>query len=407
MTKSSVNGAIPNYPQPRERECPFAPSAEIRALSANNPLNRVRMWDASTPWLVTGPDELRMLLTDPRVSADEHLPGLPQWSEAQKVAAKTRPTTFWTTDGPEHARLRRMLARLFSYKHVNTLRPQIQAYTDLMIDEMLAGPKPVDLVPALALPVPTQMICAILGAPYEDRSIFQRNAEIWLDSRSSVEDSYQAFLALDGYMRHLIAAKHCEPDDSVTSEIAKQIAAGSIDLDDGAFMGTVLVGGGFETTTNMIAMGALAFVQNPEQAAIVRNTDDPAVIANAVEEMLRYVSVAHQSKCRVALEDIEIAGETIHAGDGIVQGYPLANWDAGAFPAPERFDVSRDVDNHIAFGFGPHGCLGQNLARIELQVVYPTLLRRIPSLELAVPVHELEFKHEIRSYGVFSLPVTW
>jgi cytochrome P450 len=400
---------IPNYPQPRSQGCPFAPAADIRALAAEQPIRRIRFWDGSTPWLVTGPDELRTLLTDPRVSADDRKPGVPQWSPAEAAESKTRPATYLNTDGPEQTRYRRMVARSLSFKNANALRPVIQQHTDDCIDAMLAGPSPVDVVPALALPVPTLTICALLGVPYEDHAVFQRNAAIGLDRNAPVDDAQRAMAEIFDYVREFVRREMEHPTgaDTICAEIAEQVSAGAITFDTGTFMAASVLGGGFETTANMIALGTLAFLQNPDQAAIVRDTDDPSVIANAVEEMLRYLAVAHASKCRVALEDIDIAGHTIRAGEGIVQGYPYANWDATAFPEPDRFDVGRAERNHLAFGTGPHSCIGQQLARVELQVVYSTLLRRIPTLQLATTMDRLQFKNDTRAYGVYALPITW
>lgn len=400
---------LPSYPQPRTGTCPFAPAAEIRELAKDTPLFKVRWWDGSTPWLITGPDELRTLLSDPRVSTDERLPGLPHWSPGEVIAAKQRPTSFLNTDGPEHAQFRKLLTSPFTYKNVNALRPVIQGHVDDLIDDMLAGPQPADLVQTLALPVPTVTICAMLGIPYEDKDFFQKQAAIGIDNTSSAEDSARSMMAIQQYMRDALTKRiDAEPrNDDICDKIATHVRQGTIDLQTGSFMAASLLTGGFETTANMIALGALAFLQNPDQAEIVRTTNDPKAIANAVEEMLRYASPAQNPKCRVALEDIDIAGQTIHQGEGIVQGYPFANWNGDAFPEPDRFDVTRDADGHLAFGYGPHGCIGQQLARVELQVVYPTLLRRIPTLRLAVPPDQLRFKNNNRAFGVYELPVTW
>lgn len=400
---------IPTYPKPRSHSCPFAPAAEIRKLAEEKPLRRVRMWDDSTPWLVTGPAELRAVLTDPRVSADDRRPGVPQWSATEARESLLRPTTFLNTDGDEQRLYRRMLTRSFSVKNANALRPTIQRHTDDCIDALLAGPQPTDLVPALALPVPTMTICDLLGVPYGDHASFQHNVAVGVDRNVPAEEGQQAQAAIFNYMQDFVSREVAEPTgtDTICAEVAEQVRAGAITLDTATFMAASVLGGGFETTANMIALGTLAFLENPDQAAIVRDSNDPAVVRNAVEEMLRYLAVAHNSKCRVALEDIDVAGETIKAGEGIVQGYPFANWDAVAFPEPGQLDVKRDAGSHFAFGFGPHSCIGQQLARVELQVVYSTLLRRIPTLRLATEVDELEFKNNTRAYGVYTLPVTW
>jgi cytochrome P450 len=157
----------------------------------------------------------------------------------------------------------------------------------------------------------------------------------------------------------------------------------------------------------MIALGTVALLENPEQLAELRDTDDPKLVANAVEELLRYLTIVHNGRRRIALDDIEIGGEVIRAGEGVVIATEVANRDEAAFPDPDRLDIHRTARHHVAFGYGVHQCLGQPLARVELQVVYSTLYRRIPSLALAVPVDELPFKHDMAIYGVHALPVTW
>jgi cytochrome P450 len=172
-------------------------------------------------------------------------------------------------------------------------------------------------------------------------------------------------------------------------------------------MALLLLVAGHETTANMIALGTLALFEHPDQLAAVRDTDDPALIAGAVEELLRYLSIAHSGRRRTALEDIEIDGQIIHAGDGIVLAGEAADRDEARFPDPDGLDVTRNARGHLAFGFGVHACLGQPLARVELQVVYGTLYRRIPGLRLAVALQQIPFKHDSNIYGVYELPVTW
>jgi cytochrome P450 len=172
-------------------------------------------------------------------------------------------------------------------------------------------------------------------------------------------------------------------------------------------MGVLLLIAGHETTANMIALGTLALLEHPEQLALLRDTDDPKLVAAAVEELLRYLTIVHNGRRRAALADIEIGGQVIRAGEGMIMPNDLANRDPAAFADPDRLDLRRDARRHIAFGFGVHQCLGQPLARMELQLVYGTLYRRIPTLRLAAPVESLSFKHDGSVYGVYELPVTW
>jgi cytochrome P450 len=172
-------------------------------------------------------------------------------------------------------------------------------------------------------------------------------------------------------------------------------------------MGVLLLLAGHETTANMIALGTLALLTNPDQLALLRESDDPKLIAGAVEELLRYLNITHNGRRRVALEDIEISGQLIRAGEGLILANDIGNRDPAAFPDPDRLDIQRDARRHVAFGFGVHQCLGQPLARMELQVVYGTLYRRIPTLSFAASLDRIHFKHDGSVYGVYDLPVTW
>ncbi|MDX6658651.1 MAG: hypothetical protein QOH62_3444, partial [Solirubrobacteraceae bacterium] len=213
---------------------------------------------------------------------------------------------------------------------------------------------------------------------------------------------------LTEYLEGVVAEKLAEPADDLLSKLAgEHVATGELSRRDAALMAVLLLIAGHETTANMIALGTLALLEHPEQLVALRDTDDAALIAGAVEELLRYLTIVHSGRRRVALQDIEIDGQTIRAGEGIVLAGEAANRDEGAFSDADRLDVHRDARGHLAFGFGVHACLGQPLARVELQVVYGTLYRRIPSLRLAVPLEQVPFKHDSIVYGVYELPVTF
>jgi cytochrome P450 len=399
---------VPEYPMGRASGCPFAPPPEVMALGAARPLSRVRIWDGSTPWLITGYEEVRTLFSDPRVSVDDRRPGFPHWNEGMLSTVHKRPRSVFTADAEEHTRFRRMLSRPFTFKRVEGLRPVIQQITDEHIDAILAGPQPADIVTALALPVPSLVISQLLGVPYEDAEFFQRHANIGLARYATGEDTAKGAAGLSKYLAQLIEAKIAAPAEDAVSDLAERVKAGEITVREAAQLGTGLLIAGHETTANMIGLGVLALLQYPEQAAVLRDTDDVKVIANAAEELLRYLSIIQNGQRRIAIEDIEIAGEVIRAGDGIIIDLAPANWDAKAFAEPERLYLHRSgAGQHVAFGYGRHQCVGQQLARAELQIVYHTLLRRIPTLQLAVPIEDVPFKHDRLAYGVYELPVTW
>jgi cytochrome P450 len=406
-TRAGAPVDIPDFPMARAAGCPFDPPPELRRLQAQAPITRVRLWDGSTPWLLTGYAEQRALLADPRISADTTLSGYPFVSAGFRERRK-QARTFINMDDPEHARLRRMVTAPFAIKRVEALRPAIQRIVDTLIDEMLTGPKPVDLVQAFALPVPSLVISEMLGVPYTDHDFFQHNTKILINRDESPEATLEAQGKLIDYLDRQVAEKLANPADDLLSKLAvEQVKPGELTPHDVAAMGMLLLIGGHETTANMIALGTLALLEHRDQLAALRDTDNPKLITGAVEELLRYLHITHGGRRRVAVEDIEIGDQVIRAGDGVIFANDVANRDEELFADPDRLDVHRDARRHVAFGFGVHQCLGQPLARVELQVVYGTLYRRIPNLRLAVNLDQVPFKHDALVYGVYELPVTW
>ncbi|MGB6209003.1 cytochrome P450 [Mycobacterium sp.] len=408
LTATEAVSDVPEYPMGRAAGCPFAPPPEVMELGAARPLSKVKIWDGSTPWLITGYDEVRTLFSDSRVSVDDRRPGFPHWNAGMLSTVHKRPRSVFTSDAEEHTRFRRMLSKPFTFKRVEGLRPVIQQITDEHIDAMLAGPRPADIVTALALPVPSLVISQLLGVPYEDAEMFQQHANIGLARYATGEDTVKGAMNLNKYLAQLVQAKMENPAEDAVSDLAERVKAGELSVKEAAQLGTGLLIAGHETTANMIGLGVLALLQYPEQAAVLRDTEDPKVVANAVEELLRYLSIIQNGQRRVAAEDIEIAGEVIRAGEGIIIDLAPANWDAKAFAEPDRLYLHRSgAGQHVAFGYGRHQCVGQQLARAELQIVFHTLLRRIPTLELAAPIEDIPFKHDRLAYGVYELPVTW
>ncbi|GHJ26142.1 cytochrome P450 [Streptomyces hygroscopicus subsp. sporocinereus] len=388
----------------RAAGCPFDPPPALRDRQQEGPLSRVRLWDGSTPWLVTRYADQRALLADPRVSADITRPGYPLQSPLPPGGSGI---SFILKDDPEHARLRRMVTAPFAIKRVEAMRPGVQKIVDDLIDDLLAGPKPVDLVDAFALPVPSLVICQLLGVPYADHDFFQTNSKVIINLDVTPEQRSAAHGNLIGYLNDLMGEKIADPVDDLLSGLATRVTAGELSREEAAQMGVLLLIAGHETTANMIALGTLALFEHPDQLALLRDTDDPALVSSAVEELLRYLHITHNGRRRVATEDIEIAGEVIRAGEGLILANDIANRDPEVFAAPDRLDIRRDARRHVAFGFGVHQCLGQPLARMELQVVYGTLYRRIPTLRPATELERIPFKHDGSVYGVYELPVTW
>ncbi|MFF7594550.1 cytochrome P450 [Streptomyces sp. NPDC007896] len=404
-TSAGENSAeIPAFPMSKNTAaCPFDPAPALYTQRQEGPLTRVRLWNGSTPWLVTGYNDQRSVLADPRVSANLNTPGFP--STSPPVAAAK--TSLFRMDDPEHARLRRMITAPFAIKRVNAMRPAVQKIVDDQIDAMLAGPKPVDLVEAFALPVPSVVISELLGVPYDAHEFFQDNSQIMASRNSTPEQKSGAVRTLIEYLHGLISEKVSNPGDDLLSGLAEPIKTGELTQQEAAGLGILLLAAGHETTANMIALGTLALLQHPDQLALLRESEDPKVVTSAVEELLRYLNIAHDGRLRAATEDFEVAGQIIHAGEGLIMPNEIGNRDPEIFDDPDRLDITRDARRHVAFGFGVHQCLGQSLARVELQIVYSTLYKRIPTLKLATELDQIPFKDDGIIYGVYKLPVTW
>jgi cytochrome P450 len=404
---ASASTAIPGLPTVRAPGCPFNPPPEMQALQAQAPIVRVRLWDGSDAWLVTRHGEQRALLIDARISRDVGHPGFPHVSAGARERGIVS-GSFIGMDEPEHGRLRRMAAARFTVKRIAALRPAVQRLVDDLIDRMLAGPRPVDLVQAFALPLPSLVICDLLGVPYADHDFFQANSATLVNRASSANAMREARDNLLAYLGALVSEKLAHPDDDLLSEVAhRHVLTGELTQAEAAGMGMLLLIAGHETTANMIALGTLTLLEHPDQLAALRDTDDPGVVDRAVEELLRYLTIVQSGLRRVALADIELGDQVIRAGDGVILAIDAGDRDGQAFADPDRLDINRDARRQLAFGFGIHRCLGQPLARLELQAVYGTLYRRIPSLRLAVDLDQVPFKHDGAVYGVYALPVTW
>lgn len=403
----STTQEIPEYPMSRPARCPFDPPDEFAWLRREAPISRVRLWDGKQVWFVTRYEDVRMVLSDPRFSSDMTNPGFPTHS-AGIAATRRKHRTFLNMDDPEHALHRRMLTRDFMIKRVESLRPKIAAHVESLLDEFSARPRPADLVTHFALPVTSSVISELLGVPYSDHEFFQAQSSIVVSGEVGPEQALDAYEQLREYMRGLVELKRREPKPDVITHLVELEGQGAITVDEVLNILRLLIGAGHETTANMIALGTLALLENPGQLAAFKQAESCAQIAGAVEELLRYLTITHFGRRRVATEDVEVAGQLVRAGEGVIAANDSANRDPDAFDGdPDVLDLTRDSRHHLAFGYGVHQCLGQPLARIELQVVYPALFRRLPELRVAVPRDELPFKTHMVFYGLFALPVEW
>ena len=399
----STSEALSWYLPARSDSCPFDPPIELRAQGG---VRRVRIWDGSSPWVITDYHQARDALSNDLLSIDPTYPGFPEKSPSMAVTmGKER--NFRNLDNPAHDIQRRMLAPYFTIKRLEARRPKVQQLVDELIDQMLTREKPVDFVEALALPLPALVICDLLGIPYDDRAYFTEPSARSM-SDDSLEDSAAAWDELFDYLARVVKRKLDQPGDDLISHLLNHHRQGDLTVDQVVDLSRLVLVGGHETTANMIALSTLFLLRHPELLAEFRDCTDPARLANGVEELLRILSIAHAGRRRVALDDIEIGGQTIRAGDGVIIANNVADRDPAVFPDPDSFVFDRkEARSHLAFGYGIHQCLGQNLSRIELQVVFPSLFGRLPTLELAIPFGEVNYKTSGSIYGVVDLPLTW
>ena len=406
MTEDEIPGL------PVIRNCPMGVPALYRRLRATRPVSRARMPYGELVWLVTSYDLSRRILADPRVSADRANPGFPsaqspQARQVERDAIEAGRRSMLTADAPVHGAHRRMLAAEFTPQRVSELRPGIQEIVDQCVDCLLGAAQPADLVEHVSLPVPALVVCQLLGVPSGKRGDFQHWTRKLLAQDTPAAEMSACWAALSEFLDQLVRLK--EDGDPGKDTLGRLISGnrrtGAMTHDEVVANAMLLLVAGHETTAQMISLGVAALLENPGQRE--RLTADPSLLPAAVEELLRYYSVVDGVTWRVAQADIRLGDVTIQAGDGIVVSPMAADWDDTVFGRPELLDFRRQGRGHIAFGYGAHQCLGQHLARVELGIVYATLFRRVPGLNLAVPLAELPYRTRSSVYGIDRMPVTY
>tara|TARA_A100001391_G_scaffold145276_1_gene102910 strand:- start:40547 stop:41791 length:1245 start_codon:yes stop_codon:yes gene_type:complete len=397
---------LPNFPMQR---CPFAPPKQYAEIRQQPGLSKIRMPDGSWAWIVTRHAEVKQVLGDVRFTTVPATPNYPMVAPARaSLLRNEHPATLIRMDPPNHTKHRRMLSKEFMVKVVEGMKPYLEETIDRLLDEMEAQGGSCDFAEVFALALPTTVISHILGVPYEDQEFFHERALQKLDLKADPEVPVRAGREMREYLDELITRKleADEPqNDLITRLLQNHMLTGDITREEALATIELLLMGGHETTANMIALGCLSLLENPDQKDEL--VADPSLVVNAVEEMLRFHTIVHYNGPRVALEDIEVGGTMIRKGDGVMALISAANRDPEAFENPDSFDIHRKAIHHVAFSYGVHQCLGQPLARAELQIVFTKLFQRFPKLKLAVPFEELEFRYDAFVYGVDKLPVTW
>lgn len=396
---------LPQFPA--QRGCPFDPPPLYgEARDAGKPLS-MQLFNGQKIWVFTSFADVRAVLADNRFSTVPTTPGFPMQSEARNAVLQL-PPTFIRMDPPDHGRLRRMFTKEFMVKRIDAMRPRILALIEDLYAQLEAKGPPFEMVEDFALPLTSTVISEFLGVPVSDREFFQEQSRLKVlmdvDPIIPREASQKLIDYFDGLLREKAKNPHAN-DDLLSRLIIEQVEPGNLSHDDAVLHADLLTMAGHETTANQIVLGTLNLLQNPDQKGLLLN--DPALLKGAVDEMLRYNSIVQFNGARIALEDVDVNGQLVRKGEGVFALIAPANRDPKAFECPDRFDITRAPDNHLAFSYGIHQCLGQPLARAELQSVFGTLLQRFPTLALAVPFEELEFKGDHFVYGLEALPLTW
>jgi cytochrome P450 len=387
---------------PTVREHALDPPPEFAELRERSLLARLAFPDGTEGWLVTDYELACEVLVDQRFSARQDLRTPP---EGQAPPPPAAPGFFVRMDAPEHTRYRRHLVGQFTRRRMLRLEPRVAAIAEEHVDRMLAEGAPADLVADYALPLPSLVVCELLGVPYGERVRFQRDTAVAFDVGRSPAQVSAAMTDLNAFLADLVRRKRREPGEDLISGL---LEAPDLTDDEVAAMAFLLLVAGHETTASMLALGAFTLLTRPGR--LWRDTlagADPRLVDPVVDELLRYLTIMQFGAMRVVREDLETRGERLRAGEAVVVSLAAANRDPRAFPEPDELRPDGERPMHLAFGLGAHHCLGHQLARLELRLGYGTLFRRIPDLRLAVPPTSVRMRDTSAVYGVRSLPVAW
>jgi cytochrome P450 len=375
-------------------------------LAASGPVQQIPLFGGEQAWIATGYAEARELLAHPAVvkteSGGPHMDAMPDELNAAMN------THLLGTNPPDHTRLRRLVAAAFTVRRVEALTPRVQEIANDLLDELAAAGvdgAPVDLVAGYGFPLPMTVITELLGIPPGDRSDFRRWSSITVNGTVHPPETYVAAARdMVGYVRELIAAKRAEPrDDLLSALIAVHEDGDRLSQDELTSMVFLLLVAGHETTVNLIVNGTLALLRHPDQVQLLRA--EPDRLPAAVEELLRYDGPVQVTVPSVAAAPVEVGGVRIPAGETVLPALLPANRDAARFSYPDRLDITRVPNPHMAFGHGLHHCLGAPLARLEGRIAIGSLLARFPGLRLADPAAEPSRNPGLLMNGLVELPV--
>ncbi|GAA3671624.1 cytochrome P450 [Lentzea roselyniae] len=389
------------------RSYPFGPvdGLEIDPMYArlrdDEPLARVKLPHGEEGWLLTRYDDVRLALGDPRFSlAQAAVRDTPRMGP-QRIGA-----ILTDLDPPDHTRLRRLLAHAFTVRRVEQLRAGAERIAGELLDEMEKAGPPADLVTAYAVPLPGLMVCDLLGVPYTDRDHFQDLAAAFMSITAMTDEEKLSRLGeLAAYLSGLAdQRREHQEDDLISALVVAQEEGDRLTADELVQLTVLLLGAGYDSTAAHIANSVYTLLQFPGQAELLRS--NPELMPAAVEELLRWIPAQEISDIlpRYALEDVELSGGTVQAGEPVLLAKHAANRDPRQYPDPDRFDVTRNAKGHLTFGHGPHHCIGAQLARMDLQVALTAILERFPALRLA---GDVPWRTGMAMRGPLAMPVAW
>jgi cytochrome P450 len=401
--------SLPQTTPPQAREslptnrCPFDPDCRYEELRADLPVPRVSTPAGFDVWLVTRYEDARAVLADAETFSNVDASSSHLMGDKDNLGAPPPPGVMLRHDGDSHSRLRLRLAREFMVKRVAKLEPFIRRLVSEHIDRLAERKGPVDLYREFGLPVPALVISEILGVPEEDRDEFERATASQVDLSLSLEERQAAAIESAGFFVRLVQSKIENPGDDLISRLILEPAESPLDAAELQGMALLLLAAGHDTTANMITLGTYALLKHPEQAAKLH---DAAFMETGVDELIRYLTIVHNGVLRKATRETVIGGQSIRAGEHVAVVLESANRDRDFLGDGDSLDLDRK-SAHLGFGYGPHQCLGQHLARLELRIALPELFRRLRGLRVATPEEDISFKNDMVVYGIKELMIDW
>ena len=373
-------------------------------LRAQEPLSRVKLPYGEEAWLATRYEDVKVVLGDPRFSRAETLQ-----RDEPRLRPRQQTGGILSMDPPDHTRLRRLVAKAFTQRRVEKLRPRTQEIADGLVDGMIERGGPADLVEEFALPLPIAVICELLGVPFEDRERFRVWSDAFLSTNKLSPEQVTDYMdRMMDYIAGLIAQRRAQPaDDLITGLIAARDEQDKLSEDEMVRLAAGILVAGHEPTASQLPNFLHVLLTHPQQLERLRADLD--LVPHAVEELLRFVPLGVGAGfARYATEDVELGGVLVRAGEPVLSSVGSANRDDAIFANPDELDLARAEASHVGFGHGPHHCLGAQLARLELQVALRTLLTRLPGLDFPnSPEADVAWKTGLLVRGPRRMVVSW